>query len=529
MNAPVARVRQVLAGRDDDRGSLPMAMLLILVGLALSGMLATSVNTQIAATRSTAQRSDALDAAQSGIDIGLGHLRTAVTGAGVGDPAKLQCGPFTGAVNSGTRQSYTVTVYYLTSAPPAGNVTWANANKLPCSGSYLTGPAVPIYVLLASTGKVMPSDPGRTVYATYTLHSKSRDNVAGGLIHLYGPANPDLCFAAPGTTPAAGSALTMQACDSTNDAQKFAYASNLNLILASSRADGSTGMCLDAGPANNEAVLFQPCSATTVARQQWSLNDRANFEGTTNGVDLNSTCFHLSTAGTAGSPVVLHATAADPAGVSQQDAACGGDYTNNRSFAPDAAAGTGRAGPETSQLVNFSQFGRCLDVSADDVTQPFMVIWPCKQKPSGAIQWNQVWTLPAITSPATSATGKLYTHNTNDNRDYCLVSPGSTASGQYPVLQVCPASGLPASMTWTRQGSTGVFTTAYRIESTYGAPAGTTYCLQPTDPAATPPDFWQWHGDISKLVVAACTSTALQKWNASPMILQSTLTDVSEK
>jgi Ricin-type beta-trefoil lectin domain len=527
VNALVARARSCLTGRADDRGSLPMAMLLILVGLALSGMLATSVNSQIAATRSTAQRSDALDAAQSGIDIGLGHLRTAVTSTGTGDPAKLPCGPFSGSVSGGTQQSYTVTVYYLTSQPPAGDVTWANANKLPCAGTYLTSSTVPIYVLLASNGKVMPSDPGRTVFATYTLHSKSRDNVAGGLIHLYGPNNPDLCFAAPSPTPAAGSALSMQICDSTNDAQKFAYASNLNLVLVASRADGSTGLCLDAGPTNNEAVLFQPCSATTVARQQWSLNDRANFEGTTNGIDLNSICFHLTTAGAAGSPVVLHATASDPSGVSQQDAACNGDYTNNRSFAPDAAAGTGRAGPDTSQLVNFSQFGRCLDVSANSVTATFMVIWPCKQKPSGAIQWNQVWTLPAITSPATSATGKIYV--TTGGSNYCLVSPGSIVAGQYPVLQVCPTGALPASMTWTRRAGTGVFATAYRIESTYGAPVGTTYCLQPTDPTATPPDYWANHGDVSKLVVAVCTSAALQKWNASPMILQSTLTDVSEK
>lgn len=528
MNALIARMRQAVAQGQDDRGSLPLTMLLFLVGMSLSALLATSVNAQLTATRSTAQRSDALDAAQSGLDIGMGHIRTAVTGTGAGDPTKLPCGPFTGAVNTGTMQSYTVSLYYLTSSPPSGDVAWATANQLPCTGTYLTGSTVPIYVFLASNGKVMPSDPGRTLYATYTLHSKSHDNVAGGLIHLYGPNNPDICFAAPSADPAAGAALTMQLCDATSDAQKFAYASNLNLILVSTLTNGSTGMCLDAGPNNLEAVLFQRCSSTTIARQQWSLNDRGNFEGTTNGADLNSICFHLTNAGAAGSPIVLHATASDASNVSQQDAACSGDYTNTRTFAPDASVGTGRAGPDTGQLVDFSQFGRCLDDSGNSLTATFMVIWPCKQKPSGAIQWNQVWALPTIATGSTSATGSIYL--TYNNVKYCLVSPGSAASGQYPKLSACPATGaLPASMTWTREGGTGVFANAYRIESSYGASAGTTFCLQPTDPAASPPDFWAGHGDVSKLVVAACNSSSLQKWNASTTILTSSLTDVGEK
>jgi hypothetical protein len=500
-----------------------MAILLITIGMGLSALLATTVNSQIAATRSTIHSSEALDAAQSGLDSALGRIRLATAANGTGDFRKLPCGPFSGTVNGGTDQTYSVGVYYLATEPPAGDVTWAQANKLPCTSTYLAAGS-PVYVLLSSTGKALNSGSPRTVTATYTLHSKTRENIAGGLIHLYGPHNPDLCFAAPGTRPVAGDPVTMQVCDSTSDAQLFAYESSLNLVLVSSRADGTTGMCLDAAPVNLEQVVFKACSATPIARQQWSLNDRANFEGTTNGTDLNAQCFHLATPGTVGSTIVLHAEASDPAGVSQYDRACYSDYTDNRSFAPDAAAGTGRAGPGTNQLVNFQQFGRCLDVAGDNVAAGFLVIWPCKQKPSGAIQWNQVWHLPDIATGATSATGRIWLHNDRDNQDYCLTSPGSTAARQYVSVQLCPAT-IGASMTWTRYAATGVFGTAYRIESAFQAPAGTTWCLTGTDST----DFWAGHGDVSKAVMAPCSGSTLQKWNASPMVLQSAMTNVSEK
>jgi hypothetical protein len=507
----------------DDTGSLPLAMLLTVIGVGLSGLLASTLNAQLAASRATAQRAEAADAAQSGIEIALGQIRTARNATtNAGDYTKLPCGPFTGQVSVGTKQSYTVQVYYLTAQPPAGGVAWAQTNKLACSAGGTLATGKPTYVLLSSTGKAVSGQAGRTVNATYRLHTKSRQNVAGGLIRLYGATSPELCMAAPSATPPAGATLTMQPCDAASATQRFAYDPTLNLALTASRADGSTGMCLDA-LAHGDPVLFQPCAPATapVNRQQWSLNDRGNFEGW-NGTNPNSTCFHLTAPGVAGSQVVLHATAADPAGVSQQDAACGGDYTTSRTFTPDAEVGTGRAGAATGQLVNFDQFGRCLDVTADNVGADHLVIWPCKQKPSGTIQWNQVFTLPAFTGTATSANGRIVT-KTPDGQEYCLLSPGSTSG--YVKVQLCSAAPA-AAIQWTRQGATGVFATAYRIESTYGAPTGVTYCLTPTDRTATAPDLWQQ--GASKSVLRVCDSSAAQKWNALPTILSSALTDVSE-
>jgi hypothetical protein len=276
-------------------------------------------------------------------------------------------------------------------------------------------------------------------------------------------------------------------------------------------------------------VVFRPCLTPVSVRQQWSLNDRGSFEGTTDGTTLNNTCFHLTNPGTAGSAVVLHAVASDPADVAEGDRACRTAYSNARTFTPDPDVGTGGAGTPitntagrmTTQLVNFDQFGRCLDVTADNVNAGHLVIWPCKQNPSGVVQWNQVWSLPTPTGTATSATGTIWT--TRNGQDYCLLSPGTTSG--YVRVQLC--AGAPAAaVQWTRRYGTGVFASAYRIESTYGAPAGTTYCLAPTDPKAVAPDLWEQ--GASKSVLQVCDSSAAQKWNASPTILTSSLTDLSE-
>ena len=529
-------IRRAISQPAGERGSLPMAMLLIIVGMSLSGLLAAVVAGQITGTRATVHSSDALDAAQSGIDVALGQIRLAVTD-GSGDPAKLPCGPLSGSVNAATSQTYTVEIHYLRTQPPAGDVDWARLNTMTCTGTYLSGVETPVYVLLSSTGRALdtggPTAP-RTVTATYTLHSESRQNVAGGLIHVLGQNNPDLCFSAPSTTPAAGEPLTLQVCDGTDDKQKFAYVSNLNLVLVASRADGSRGMCLDAAPVHGEQVVFRACADPTVERQQWSLNDRANFEGTTSAA-RNQQCFHVVSPGTAGSRIVLYATANDPAGVSEHDRACLRDYTITRSFQPEAAVGTGGAGATSNQLVNFEQFGRCFDVSGDNVHAAYMVIWPCKQSPNGVVQWNQVWHLPAIPEGESSATGIIWLHSDRDNKNYCLTSPGrvnppnySLSAASYPKLEICdPSAPASGATKWTRRAATGVFASAYRIETTYGAPTGTTWCLAPTDTAH---DAWDTgNNDVSKGTLAVCDGSRGQKWNADPMVLSSAVSDVSEK
>jgi Ricin-type beta-trefoil lectin domain len=489
-----------------DRGSLPLAMLLAIVGMGVSGLLAASVNAQLLASRMGGQRTDALDVAQTGIQVAVERIRTAVAADGSGDATKLPCGPYTSTL-AGTGRSYTVAIYYLATRPPAGDVTWAQANKLPCAGTTYGATATkPFYALLTSTGTVLAGGPGRTVTATYPLQSQSREVLAGGLIHLYGPASPDLCFAAPSESPAAGAALTMQVCDRANDAQRFAYTGDLALVLVSTRVEGSAGMCLDAAPADGTPVGFQPCS--TAEQQEWSYNATRNFEG----IDKRrptGMCFRLSSPGAVGSTVVLRNTA------------CGAPYNTLRTFSPDFAVGSGNV-VRSGQLATFGQFSTC--VADDNDTDTLLEL--CDQVPVGGpppttVDWYWIWNLPA---PGTS--GPISVTSKYGNRDYCMTSPGAPALGAYVTLTRCP-SGIPASMTWKITGATGIYSTTYRIESSYGAPAGATYCLSPPDPNASPPDPNLAIG-IARLVMAACTGSTLQKWNAPTSILKSPLTDVSE-
>jgi hypothetical protein len=208
-----------------------------------------------------------------------------------------------------------------------------------------------------------------------------------------------------------------------------------------------------------------------------------------------------------------------------------GEYTNYKSFFPDSKAGTGMAGARTGQLVNYDQFGRCLDVTGNKVAYDYMVIFPCKQRPDGDIQWNQVWHLPALATGATSATGRIYTHNTIDGLDYCLYSPGSTAGQKWVQLEPCTVANpvIPAEEVWTRRDATGDNTTSYRLESTYGTTTGAPFCLQPTAPGDAGAYWYQFTAmKISKLVLRACDGTNPQKWNASPSVLLSVVRDIRE-
>jgi len=298
-----------LLRKRDDTGSLPMAMLLTVIGIGLSGLLAATLDAQLTAARSTAQRADAMDAAQSGIESALGRIRTAKDATGAGVYTKLPCGPFTGRISGGTAQTYTVQIYYLAAQPPAGDTTWAQNNKLSCTGTYLTA-GKPLYVLLSSTGTVVSGVRGRTINATYTLYTKSRENVAGGLIKLYGVSNPELCMAAPSGAPPAGAALTMQVCDAASPAQRFAYDSNLNVALAATRSDGSTGMCLDA-LAHNDPVLFQPCQpAATPAYRSETL--RSSLDTPTRAPPSTTTAPAATSTATASTSSPPTSLASDP-------------------------------------------------------------------------------------------------------------------------------------------------------------------------------------------------------------------------
>jgi hypothetical protein len=503
----------------DDQGSIIIAMIVTVVGIALSAMLVPILLGQISTTNGQVRRIHELDAAQAGIDVAIGHIRAANDGSGNGLLPSLPCGPFTGSVGVGGTERYQVTIAYYSQDPSGRSASDLAANQIKCISGGGTG-RTPAYALLISKGTDSASGDWTTVTArvlqgTYTFQTTNQ-NIPGGLIHVYKTAtSTDMCMDAGSGSPTSGTPVLMRPCSSGSTQQKFAYNTNLTIALLSSKtATLPLGMCLDAGKPEvaGAVVAFLPCGTTTLPQQQWSINDSANFEGTNDGVNLNGLCLNVQSPNTANSPVILGSASAGT---------CRQGYDNKETFSPEASVGAGAAGASTGQLVNFYEFGRCVDVTEQNVNYGYLIAWPCKQAPNPAnVTWNQKYSLPAIVTGSSSATGAI---TTKPSTLYCLRSPGSTATGQYVKTVSCTSGSYTADEMWTVYGDTGSYATAYRIMDSYG------YCLAATDPTVTNPDFYPHGSQISKIVVAACSASTLQKWNAPANVaLASPLKDLGE-
>ncbi len=513
----------------DDTGSIPLALVVTTVGLALSAVLVSIVLTQIRSTRSDVRRDESLHAAQAGLDVAIAQITAASTGTDadgnpVGDVTKLPCDPLSGDVGGDHPAHYRVTVDYFAFEPsPADYLdahanyddNWINSQRLAC------GVGVPSYALIRSQGADAGQDipdgtcrsTMRCLRATYRFTPVGQSGV-GGQIHVYRtPTGNDLCLSAGSTTltvaQLAGTALTVAPCDASQPAQIFAYNSDLTLVLVASKtSDAPGGLCLDNRTASGVAVQFRPCIAADSATQQWVYTGGMAFVGG------DGTCLRVASPNVPGSTVI------------HDNTQCGsGPYDDVADFTPDPGVGAGAAGRTTGQLVNYQQFGRCLDVPRQDYAwhtgsaDPYLVSWPCKQ--TSPVGWSQVWALPGpVTAGAAGVSGLITT--TAPATDpiqgspagrYCLRSPASTAALTFVSVVACPAgSTAPAHTTWTVTGDTGDYHTSYVImdDST------PRYCLAPQDSdtmAADPYPFTDGY-DISKIVVRSCDGSAAQKWDA---------------
>ncbi len=505
--------RRLRAG--DDSGSMPVATLLTVVSLGLSIVLATVVAGEQRNTRVDIQSNDALNAARSGLDVALANLRAATRPEdGSGDPGKLPCATLTDPA-----AGYQARIVYLAGKPVSGDTSPAGA--LPCvSGSGLA--VLPAYAMIVSTGTAGAQ--ARTLTATYAFTSTVRnDRIEGGVIKTFSGSGGNLCVSA-GPAPTVNRQLRVATCNPTDRSQLFTYGYGLTLGLKDTNlcADGRTSAADPTERAGNRVTL-QTCAADPVPRQQWSMNDHAAFVGTADGSSPNGLCWNI----VSGLIVLANQYAAAEN--------CEDQWSENKSFFPAAAVGTGRAGAATRQLVNSEQFGRCIDVTSDDVTKEHLIVFPCKQSFTGTVLWNQTWALPAIPAGEDSATGAI--HTTWNGTRYCLTSPGTTGTtlqgnGQpanVVALRACPGTGVPpADLAWTVRSDTGRWTTSYRIESSYGAGPGNG-CLAAADPGGPAASLWSTYNvTFSKLVLVQCSGSDLQKWNTISRFYESSLTDVTE-
>lgn len=485
---------------------MAIVMMVMLVGLMLCALLIPTIITQDRATRFDITRVRALDAARSGIDVTLGMVRASVR-QGIGTSSALPCGPLSGSVDSGSVAAYAVTIEYFTFDPVTQ--PYPSSRGMRCVAGYGTfdpasGATTPSYGRFTSTGTVgvatNGSTSGRTLSTTYVFRT-SNVNILGGIVQIQPTGSAALCMDVGSPTAPAGSAVLLQACSQSSPPvpqQVFAYRTDLTLQLVSSITTANpNGLCVNSArtPAESgDAVRLAQCGPLGVPAsytQQWSYNDNGQYQAaqadsSTTG-SLPDLCMNVISQ-MAGQSVVL--------------GACGSGWIPSPSVGPGAAA--------LPQWVNFSEFGRCIDVTDQNVNRGFMIAYPCKQNPyPGAKNWNQLFPAPAVPAGKASATGQILTYN----NQYCLTSPG--ADGGYVTVKPCIA-GSP-QQAWTIYGGDHSlnYSTKYTI-------VNGSLCLGLNAPNPALPTW-------STIDVETCSGTEDQKWNANPNILNPALVNTFEK
>ncbi|GGN60321.1 hypothetical protein GCM10010112_16480 [Actinoplanes lobatus] len=501
-------------GAGDDRGSLPMVMMVTFVGLALSAAFLPTIVRQVVATRSFVDRDTALNGARIGMDVVMARVAAASEKVAEGDirglledlPKCVVEGD-AGLSAAGEKLAYKVTITYYDEndvelACPLTKVVPKTA-KLESQGIGTLN--------LAKAGE-SPKYGSRTLNGTYTF-AIDNSNVDGGAIRISSSTIGDLCMDGVQKSPAPGAAIVMRKCDG-GSTQQFQYTKELYIRLVNSETTTATkGMCLYAGADAHKSgtgTVFQPCpSGTAIATQfQWSLDGNSVMHSAGPDRKVESLCLNLKTASKVDTPLQLGTCSA-------------GATVNVWRF--DPGVGAGMAGEETYQLVNYAQFSRCLDVTNKDTGYAYMIAWFCKQDPSGVVEWNQIWVHPIPVEPATEKEGPVVV--TNSGTKYCLKSPLKSES--WVTAEKCPTnlsvSALPDRLIWKVRHQDKTYTKSYRIEDRAGL------CLQPTDLAKATKDTTHSDG-TSRIKVAVCSASELQKWNAPANLSGfSPIGDITEK
>ena len=516
--------RHLVRMRRDDRGSLAMAMVIAIVAAGLGAVLLPMTVTQINATSFDHSRVLELDAAEAGVDVALGMVRSSVSASGAGIVTSLPCtnsAPITGTVAGSTGGlSYSVTLGYYTQDPLGHTAAWQQVYApgnggmgMICAtgaGTYFppTKEQVPSFVLVTSTGR--DGRGSRTLKNTYVVQT-SNANVAGGTVLLFPNGSTNYCLDAGSPRPVAGVALKIQQCVTpVTQQQAWAYNSDLGIQLVSSVTSAyPNGLCVSTPLGQSKqvagnALSLQPCSAIGSAPwyQKWSVDNNAHLEGSKADLsDIDGLCINAASQG---------------AGVALTLATCAGGVTDpKQTWVPSPDVGAGMAGAPNSQMVNFQQFGRCMDVTNTNVNQGFLIAYTCKQDPNPSlVLWNQKF--------APNAYGELVTNN---GSAYCLTSPMLpfvTGVGPYVTVTPCPPSPTPA-VTWTKYGALDGSGNALPPLQKYTLQDSSGLCLSLTTSTAD-----AYNGQYSKLIMATCDGSSLQKWDALPDVQSPRLTNLSE-
>jgi Tfp pilus assembly protein PilX len=522
---------------DESGFALIFALLLIVIISAVSLALAGLVYSQTRPGQFTKKNIRTVNAASAGLQASLGQLRAANDGAGNGTLLELPCtSPTAASFNSGGSSvtasgytldgavsngqgnlNYTAAVAYYTQDPSGKPLSWLQANAMSCPLSQQ-----PAYAYIQSYGQG-DGVPGasrttlgnRTQHAVYQFATTNTFSV-GGRMFEFGTTNPGLCLDA-GTSPAIGSTMTFQNCLALGTPrQTWQYRNDLTIFYG---GDPSLNLCIQSV---SGSPVLRTCTGTgsgstypyanaTQQAQEWGFNDSGHFAAAlSNGTVTNGTggaCLEPNGA-TAGAPAT--------AGAALVITSCDGATTGYTAWDPDPQVGAGKAGGNitglpgspTNQFVNYYEFGRCLDVTGQNVNADHLIAYPCKQAPdSTTLTWNQLWTYTAVSG----GYGTFYTRFNNTN--YCLTAP---SSGN--LITTIPCAGSPGNnQLWNATGNIpGNYTASYELVSKL-----TGGCMSVSRTGAI--TFGS-----SNIVLETCDGSLQQKWNAPPTAPATGLGNIQE-
>jgi hypothetical protein len=499
----VLRLRDAIVSRvrgDSESGvALLSAILFMIIMAGISVVLLSTVLGQIVPSMLAQRNTKTVYAAQAGMQASLAMLRSAAAPADAagkvyGDPSKLLCS-LTGSTDAQANGlSYQANISYFTTDP----TKTTNPTPLACNSTGVSGQ--PTYAKITSQGIAIPvtgvsSTPtgSRYLSAIYTF-KVTNVNIPGGLI--FDGAN-NYCLEA--NKPKSNSTIKFTSkgnCVKANQAlQLWIYDTDYEIKLASTTVAGATPLCItgpkNAGDSSQNATL-QKCVAKQW-NQLWSWSGSYSWQGQNTDITTGYSSYYLAGSFAEGNYLQVNSDGA------------------NGTFNPAPAVGPGAASVNTKQIVNYLEFGRCLDVTNEQIASDYMISYPCKQDPSGTgdppgtgqLKWNHKWFYTEPVSPAASSPSQTITVlvNNDPSQTYCLQTPTALSGLIYPNFKSCVNS--ENLQKWVRVNNTGTYAGSYLFVDSLGR------CLSVgTDPNDL------FNTSFSKIVVATCDNSLAQKWNA---------------
>jgi hypothetical protein len=536
---PLTRfTRQVIPARlvNNESGiAIMSALMLMLIVTALSVLVLGFVLAEVRPTQFANKNTRTIAAAQAGIEVAVAQIRTSTaadgTGVQMGNILELPCevrGPVEGAAD-GT--GFEAKISYFTQDPAGRDATWRQDNALRCftTGSPKGVRAVPRFAIITSEGtdpstKVIVDAADRTVEATYTFPLTTR-NVSGGQIT---DDSGNYCLVA--NSLSAGSGVTFlsgasAACREKTDYNLWSWRSDYMIHLSSSDTNGRVPMCLSgrATSGTPAAMVLRACNTGAGDPQgqlfQWTGEHTWRGQNAAN-TDISNTRIKVATIGGVRTLGVVNANSgANPI--------------------PLPEVGKGNASKDTDQVVNQQKFGRCLDVTDENLSKAYMITYPCKQDPSGQGQfsWNHKWYYTEVDPDSTtqSVSTKIYVRHGNTTQN-CLITTNTqgvnmssslnrtsgsltmdgVSTSRFPIFRTS-SNGIDcssANSNWTRNGDTGVKETSWTFVDRNGR------CLSANGP--------KMHVGWDAVVVETCNGSNNQKWNVPEDPVEGTLTGFEE-